>query len=203
MRRIFVTGIGTDVGKTIASAVLTEALEADYWKPVQSGAIDASDSATVKNLISNSRSVFHKESYLLKEPVSPHQAAELEKTEIHLDNIQIPETENNIVIEGAGGLLVPLNAGNFVIDLITYFNAETVLVVKHYLGSINHTLLSIEALKNRNINIGGIIFCGTANEASEKIILKHHFFPFVGYIEQEAVISPQTILKYKERFSGI
>ena len=117
MKNIFITGIGTNVGKTVASAVITEALQADYWKPIQTGSNDLTDTQNIKNLISNTKSVIHNESYLFKEPVSPHLAASLENQTIQLSNIVIPNTENNIVIEGAGGILVPINNTHFVIDL--------------------------------------------------------------------------------------
>ena len=109
MKRYFVTGIGTEVGKTIAAAIITEALEADYWKPVQSGELDDSDAMKVKELISNQHSFLHPEAYKLTQPMSPHAAAERDGVEIDLNSIQIPKTENHLVVEGAGGLLVPLN----------------------------------------------------------------------------------------------
>ncbi|HET6225481.1 MAG TPA: dethiobiotin synthase, partial [Bacteroidia bacterium] len=143
MKTIFVTGIGTDVGKTIVSAVLVEALKADYWKPVQTGSFFSRDTTEVKRIVSNTKSQFFPESYLLKQPMSPHAAAELEGLEIQIDQIKLPATNNHLIIEGAGGLMVPLNRKYFMIDLIEKFNAEVILVVKNYLGSINHTLLSV------------------------------------------------------------
>ena len=153
--KLFVTGIGTDVGKTVISAVLTEKLGADYWKPVQAGDLDNSDTIKVKELVSNSQSVFHDESFRLNHPMSPHAAAQREGVEINLDDFKIPETANNLVIEGAGGLMVPLNDRDCLIDLIETLGAEVVLVSRNYLGSINHTLLSIEALKSRGIPVRG------------------------------------------------
>lgn len=170
---IFVTGIGTDVGKTIASAVLVEKLQADYWKPIQSGDLDKSDTMKVQALISNRKSKFHREAYRLTQPFSPHKSAALDGIEINLDDIVIPETDNQLIIEGAGGLFVPLNDKVFIIDLIEKFNAEVVLVVKHYLGSINHTLLSLEMLKQRNLKLRCVIFNGERDEYSEDIIKKH------------------------------
>ena len=144
--RLFVTGIGTEVGKTVISAILTEALEADYWKPVQAGDLDYSDTHKVKDLVSNSKSVFHCETHALNHPMSPHAAAERDGVEISLNDFQIPKTDNHLVIEGAGGLMVPLNRKDCIIDLIENFGVEAVLVSRNYLGSINHTLLSVEAL---------------------------------------------------------
>jgi dethiobiotin synthetase len=109
MQKIFVTGIGTDVGKTIVSAVLVEALQADYWKPIQAGDLDNSDTQKVQRLVTNTKSQFHKEAYRLNTPASPHYAAELDGIEISLNNIQLPQTTNQLIIEGAGGLMVPIN----------------------------------------------------------------------------------------------
>jgi dethiobiotin synthetase len=203
MRKIFVTAIGTDVGKTVVAAILTEALRADYWKPVQCGNVEATDSDFVRSHISNVTSRIHKESYLFKEPVSPHLAAELEGKQIVLVDLKLPETQNTVIIEGAGGLLVPLNSKDFVVDLISYFEAEAVLVVKHYLGSINHTMLSIEALNRRGIKIAGIIFNGDRNPASEKIILQHHSFDFTGYVREEQEMSREVIAAYAGQFLSL
>ncbi|WP_295767079.1 dethiobiotin synthase [uncultured Mucilaginibacter sp.] len=171
---LFVTGIGTDVGKTVVSAIMVEYLKADYWKPIQSGDLDNSDTMKVKALVSNPISKFHKEAYRLNQPFSPHKSARLDGVEIDLEKIIIPETDNQLVIEGAGGLMVPLNNKHFIIDLIQKFNAEVILVVKHYLGSINHTLLSLELLKARGIVVNKIIFNGDRDEDSESIILSRH-----------------------------
>jgi dethiobiotin synthetase len=159
----FVTGIGTNVGKTIVSAILTEALEADYWKPVQSGTIEGSDSAFVKSMISNSKTQIHPEAYSLKEPLSPHFAAKLENVEIELEKIILPKTTNNLVIEGAGGLLVPLNKTHHVIDIARQFDCGIVLVISNYLGCINHALLSIDYLLKHQFKIQSLIFNGSFN----------------------------------------
>src|ERR1700752_3235259 len=201
MRKIFVTGIGTDVGKTVVSAVLTQALKADYWKPIQTGTEYDNDTERVKKLVTNPSSVFHKEAYALKASVAPYAAAKAENIRIDLENIRLPETNNTLIIEGAGGLFVPLNEKDFVIDLITKFDAETILVVQNYLGSINHTLLSIEALKSRNIHVLGIIISGIENQMSEKIILQHSGLPLLGRMHREANITPEIIRKYEAQFS--
>jgi dethiobiotin synthetase len=167
---IFVTGIGTDVGKTIVSAILVEKLQADYWKPIQSGDLDNSDTMKVEALISNPISKFHPEAFRLTQPFSPHKSAALDGVNINLDDISLPKTNNQLVIEGAGGLMVPLNDSHFVIDLIRKFDAEVVLVVKHYLGSINHTLLSLELLKQRKIKVKAVVYNGNSDEYSEKVI---------------------------------
>ena len=203
MKRIFVTGIGTDIGKTVVSAVLVEALKADYWKPVQTGSFFSRDTVEVKRIISNTKSQFHPESYLLKQPMSPHAAAELEGVEIHMDQIKLPDTKNHLIIEGAGGLMVPLNRNYFMIDLIQKFNADVILVVKNYLGSINHTLLSIDVLKNRGLNIMGIIINEEPHELSESIILQYSGLKLLGRINKEGMIKKEVIERYAKGFTGL
>lgn len=203
MKRIFVTGIGTDIGKTVVSAVLVEALKADYWKPVQTGSFFARDTKEVQRIITNTRSRFHPESYLLKQPMSPHAAAELEGVEIDVNKIQLPETSNHLIIEGAGGLMVPLNRKYFMIDLIQKFDAEVILVVKNYLGSINHTLLSIDALKSRGINIMGIVINEEPHELSESIILQYSGLKLLGRINKEGMIKKDVIERYAKGFVAL
>lgn len=203
MKKYFVTGIGTDVGKSVIAAILTEALEADYWKPVQAGDLDNSDTIKVKSLVSNTKTVFHQEAYQLTEPMSPHAAAKIDEVEIDLEKIQIPETENSLVIEGAGGLMVPLNDKGLIIDLIEKLNVEVVLVSQNYLGSINHTLLSIDVLKARNIKIAGLIFNGDTNEETESYILKSTGVPCLGRVSQHENINATIVSNYKIQFKNL
>ena len=171
MRKVFVTGIGTDVGKTIISAILTEALQADYWKPIQCGSLDLTDTERVKRLVESKQTVFHPEAYRLKTPASPHHAAEVEDVKIHCGRLKIPETQNTLVIEGAGGLLVPFNyKGETMFDLAKNWGAEVVIVSRNYLGSINHTLLTLKVLEDSGVNVLGIIFNGEPNPSSESDI---------------------------------
>jgi dethiobiotin synthetase len=179
---LFVTGIGTGIGKTLISAVLVEKLNADYWKPVQAGDLDNSDTIKVRQLVSNSTSVFHPETYRLTQPYSPHKSAALDGIIIDEQTIVLPQTNNRLIIEGAGGLMVPLNDHFLMIDLIKQFNAEVILVSQNYLGSINHTLLSIEALKQRNIPIKGIIFNGEENLSTEDYILLYTQISLLGKV---------------------
>ena len=172
-RPIFITGIGTGVGKTIVSAVLVEKLKADYWKPIQSGDLDNSDTALVRSLVSNMTTVFHPEAYRLTQPFSPHKSAAIDGIYIDPEKILLPETNNQLIIEGAGGLMVPLNENYLMIDLIKKLNAEVILVSKNYLGSINHTLMSAEILKQKGITLNSIVFCGERDLSSQKIIMKH------------------------------
>jgi len=170
---LFVTGIGTGVGKTIVSAVLCEQLKTDYWKPVQSGDLDHTDSHQVKKLISNSKTLIHTEEYRLEMAASPHQSAKAQGVEIVPAAFKLPKTNNKLLIEGAGGLFVPLSATFLMTDLIRQFDAEVVLVTRNYLGCINHTLLSLYALSSLNIPLKHVVFNGTFNEASKEAILQH------------------------------
>ncbi len=203
MKHYFVTGIGTGVGKTIVSAILTEALEADYWKPIQSGDLDDSDTLKVQKLVSNPSSIFHEEAYRLKNPLSPHESAKLDNITITLDKITAPVTTKNLVIEGAGGLMVPLNETDLMIDLIKKLNVEVILVSRHYLGSINHTLLSAFALKQYQIPVKGIIFNGGENAATETAILKETGFTFLGRINEEPELNKTIVSHYAAHFSKI
>ena len=202
MRKIFVTGISTDVGKTIISSILTEALQADYWKPIQTGL--ETDSEVIKSLISNKTTCIHKESYHLPNPLSPHSAAEISGVEIALENVNIPNCNNKtLIIEGAGGLMVPLNRNEFIIDLIIKVQADVVLVVKNYLGSINHTLLSVEIMKSRKINIIGIIFNGASNPSSENLILDYTGLKCIGRVNEEKLLDKAMVIKYSNIFESI
>jgi dethiobiotin synthetase len=197
--KLFITGISTDVGKTIASAIITEALEADYWKPIQAGDLENCDSHKVKSFLSNNKTVIHLNSYALNTPASPHLAAALDGVIIDLKKIIEPITNNHLVIEGAGGVFVPLNENDAVIDLIQP-DYKVIVVSRHYLGSINHTLLTIEALQNRKINIAGIIFNGEENKATETIILNKTGVKCIGRIEQEPYFDQDVIKEYADLF---
>ena len=197
MLRYFITAIGTDSGKTLVSAIFTEALQADYWKPVQAGL--PRDTDTVKSLVSNPVSKFHDEAYLLNHPMSPHAAARLDGVTIDLANIRLPETQNPLVIEGAGGALVPLNDTDLVIDLPARLGAEVILVSNIYLGSINHTLLTVNELKRRQVVVRGIVFNGPENTETERIILKHSGWPVLLRVKQESAVTPEIVKEYAKR----
>lgn len=194
---LFITGIGTGVGKTITSAIIVEKLKADYWKPVQSGDLNHTDTDRVRSLVSNSATVFHPESYRLTQPFSPHKSAKLDNVTIDLNSIELPLTDNQLIIEGAGGLMVPLNDTDLMIDLIQKFNAEVILVSQNYLGSINHTLLSIEALKSRNITINRLVICGKQDISSEEAIKVRNDLKTI-YIPEFEVISNIVIREFAE-----
>ncbi|WP_295798443.1 dethiobiotin synthase [Mucilaginibacter sp.] len=191
---IFITGIGTGIGKTIVSAALVEKLKADYWKPVQSGDLNDTDTDKVRNLITNKTSVFHPETYALTQPFSPHKSAAIDGIGIDKDKFNIPETSNTLIIEGAGGLMVPLNTNFLIIDLIKQLGAEVILVSRNYLGSINHTLLSVDALKQRDIPIKGIIFNGIKDIYSKEYILDYTGLESLGHIPDYPLIDKNSIL---------
>jgi dethiobiotin synthetase len=198
--KLFITGIGTNVGKTIVSAILTEELQADYWKPIQSGIIEGKDSDTVKSVITNSKTVIHPETYLLKEPLSPHFAAKIDGVEIKLDKIQLPTTNNHLIIEGAGGLLVPINNTHYVIDIAKQFDCEIVLVISNYLGCINHSLLSIDYLKRNNFKIYALVFNGEFEfEVKDAILnaaknIKTISIPTLKTITKDSILSKAKLI---------
>ncbi|WP_299365999.1 dethiobiotin synthase [Winogradskyella sp.] len=198
MKTFFVTGISTDVGKTIASAILVEALEADYFKPVQAGDLDNSDTHKVKRLVSNPKSFFHPNSYALKTPMSPHGAAEIDGLEIDTKQIKRPDTKNHLVVEGAGGLLVPLNDSETILDLIQPSD-KVIVVSRHYLGSINHSLLTINALKEKGFDVS-IIYSGDEHPSTESIIEKMTSVPVIGRINDEPYFDQNVIKEYAEVF---
>ncbi|GAA4299965.1 dethiobiotin synthase [Nibribacter koreensis] len=199
-KRYFVTGIGTDVGKTIVSAILTQALQADYWKPVQAGSLEATDTMRVQSLVSNPTSVFHPEAYRLQLPASPHLAAAQEGLEISMESIQLPQTQNHLIVEGAGGVMVPLNNNELVLDLIVKLNLEVILVSRNYLGSINHTLTSVEVLKSKNIPIAGIIFNGTPNPGTQEFIKGYTQLKMLPAVLEEEEFTPEVVEKYAQLF---
>lgn len=198
--KLIIAGIGTEIGKTVVSAIIVEALQADYWKPVQSGALEDSDTETVRGLVSNTRSRFHPEAYRLREPLSPHAAAQIDGITIDLAKLVLPETDNDLVIELAGGLMVPLNNHDLNIDWVRHTGLPVVLVSRNYLGSINHTLLSIDACQTRKIPIVGIVFNGPENPASESVIMGISGLPCLGRVRQEGELNKAKVREYAEKF---
>jgi dethiobiotin synthetase len=153
-------------------------------------------------LISTNKTVFHPETYRLNEPMSPHAAAEIDGVEIELSNFELPQTNNHLIVELAGGIMVPLNNRETNLDLIKKLNIPVILVSKNYLGSINHTLLSVEILKLNNINIKGLIFNGEQNKSSEDFILNYTKINFLGRIDFEKNINRDVVKKYAVNFRG-
>ncbi|SHI62813.1 dethiobiotin synthetase [Mesonia phycicola] len=200
MKTIFITGISTEVGKTIASAIVTESLKADYFKPIQAGDLEYSDTHKVEKLLSNRETNFFPNAYALNTPMSPHAAAEIDGVEIKAKNLKRPSSKNDyLVIEGAGGLLVPINKKETIADLISSED-KIIVVSRHYLGSINHTLLTIESLKNRGLSCAGIIFSGKENPSTESIIKQITQVPIIGRIDEEPYFDENVVKEYADKF---
>jgi dethiobiotin synthetase len=196
MNGIVVAGIGTDVGKTFIAAILTEAIEGDYWKPVQAGSLQFTDTDFVRTHISNNKSVMLPEAYLLKTPMSPHAAAKIDGVTIDPRKLQVPGSDNRIIIELAGGIMVPLNDDFLNIDLLKQWEFPVVLVSRTYLGSINHTMLSIAALRQHGLHIAGIIFNGQRNESTEDFILNYTGLPCIARANEEKEINKDVVKRY-------
>lgn len=198
MTTFFVTGIGTDVGKTLVSAILVEALKADYFKPIQAGDLNHGDAHRIKALVTNNTSIFHPNSYALNTAMSPHAAAAIDQIQIDLSKIKRPNTKNNLVIEGAGGLLVPLNDTQTICDLMQP-NDNIVVVSRHYLGSINHSLLTLNYLKERGFK-PFLVFNGKPHPSTEDIILKMTDVSLIGHLEEEPYFDKNVVKDYAERW---
>lgn len=196
MNKFIVAGIGTGVGKTVVSAILTTSLQGEYWKPIQCGDEEDSDTALMKKLIDAALYPIHESAYSLQTPLSPHHAARLENISICLEKIVPPQTTRPLIIESAGGIFVPLTAKTLSFDLFKSWNIPWIVVSRHYLGSINHTLLTFDALKRNNISVAGVIFNGPPNHDSENAILEFSHVPVLGRLLPEANINPQTIQRY-------
>ena len=186
MKGIFITGIGTDVGKTVAAAVISKALEADYWKPVQCGDLDNSDSIRIEKLTGLKTLP---EAFKLNAPMSPHAAADLEGVELNIDKIEMPKSDNLIVVEGAGGVMVPLGSTETYLDLMIELNLPVVLVTRHYLGSINHTMLSWKVLKETGLNVVALVISGKPHESTESYFRSQMEVPFIRITELEGLNS--------------
>jgi len=198
MNRIIVTGQGTDVGKTVVACIVATILKADYWKPVECGA--ESDSKTVQQLLR--RDVVHPPHYSLMAPLSPHAAAKLEGISLDFEAISPPKTERPLVMETAGGIFVPITTTTLVIDLFSKWNASWIIVSKHYLGSINHTLLTWQALQLRNVPILGVIFNGEPNPDSEEAILAISKMPFLARLLPEQSVNRVMIQRYAQEWKS-
>jgi dethiobiotin synthetase len=194
MKPIFITGTGTNVGKTLVAAIVAEAIQADYWKPVQAGYDSGTDSLRIKKMISNKKTIIHPELYKLNLAASPHIAAKGEQQRIKVKEIinHLPNTTNHLIIEGAGGLMVPLNEKEFVFHLVKDLQARVIIVSKNELGSINHSLLTASVLKKEKIDVAGWIF----NEDYmnyENEISGWSGFPVIGCVKHLKDISKASI----------
>ena len=201
MKPIFISGIGTGIGKTLIAAIITEALKADYWKPVQAGYEPGTDSGLVASFISNSETVIHPETYLLKLAASPHIAAQRQNKRIELkkiaDDLNHMDRTRPLVIEGAGGLMVPLNEQEFVIDLVRMLDARLVLVSRNYLGSINHSLMTATICRNYGLDVVGWVFNDHYLNYEHEIV-RWSGFPSLFSVPLMNTLSKQAILTAAE-----
>lgn len=201
--KLFISGTDTDIGKTVISSMLVAGLKAGYWKPVQAGKDPITDTQFVRKTTGFEDSHFYPERFLLTEPMSPHAAAEIDNVSIRLDDFKIPKhTQKHLIIEGAGGLIVPLNDTDYVIDLISKLQTPTLLVAKSGLGTLNHTLLSVEALQRRKIELFGIVLVGDRHPSNEETIKKMSGTNHLWTIPILESINPHSLAKqFKETFA--
>jgi dethiobiotin synthetase len=196
-----ITGIGTGIGKTFCSAVICEALGLDYWKPIQSGELDNLDSDFVKN--HTSARTIYSERYLLSEPLSPHEAARIDGIHLELSDFNLLHFEKPCLIEGAGGLMVPINEnGLLYIDVFQSWGLPLYVIINHYLGSINHTLLTIETLLSKNMTIQSLVVNGPRNEASERIYKSRFPQLSITYIPQLENITKESLQKIAQEWKA-
>lgn len=193
MRGFIVTGTDTDVGKTVFAAGLTAHLRARYWKPVQAGLDGETDSETVARLTASQASIIHPEAYRLRTPCSPHEAARIDGLAIDPGMLTVPSGEGPLIIEGAGGVLVPLADGLLSADMFARWDLPVILVARTRLGTINHSLLSIEALRSRGLRLAGIAFCGDANPASEAAITGMGAVHHLGRLPMLDPLTPKSL----------
>lgn len=197
MKQYFITGTDTDVGKSVAAAWCMLHLNADYWKPTQSGLKPPTDTQWVQQITGFSHNRFFEETYRLRQPLSPHEAAKRDGLKIDISAFEIPQTERSLIIEGAGGLMVPLNRNNYVIDLIQQLEVPVILVCRSGLGTINHTLLSLEALRARKIEIAGVIINGPKTPHNREAIEEYGDVPIIAEIDQLDEINQKSLLAIK------
>ncbi len=191
---IAILGIHTGIGKTVASAVIAEAIGADYWKPVQAGT-EEQDSVLLRQLLTNGTTRVHKEAFVLSQPLSPHAAAAIDDIEIDHTKFEWPHTDKTLLVETAGGVHSPMSSTATMADFVAYYKLPAILVVQNYLGSINHTLMSIEVLKNRGIKLLGLVISGASNEASETFITQYSGANIIARIPHLDTLNNATVIK--------
>lgn len=198
-RGIFVSGTNTNIGKTLCCAALMALLDAAYWKPVQTGPREDHDAPTVHALSGCGAGDIYPSCYSFPEPLSPHEAARRAGGHIDMTQITWPKAADRfMVIEGAGGLLVPLNRESLVIDLIKTLAVPTLIVASSELGTINHTLLSLEAMRARNLPVAGIVLSGPENEANKQAIEYYGQIDVLGHIPLIADVNKKTFHQHLE-----
>jgi dethiobiotin synthetase len=202
-QRLVITGTDTGIGKTVFSAALTDALGASYWKPVQSGLDEESDSEIVARLGRIPAERIVPEAWRLKTPVSPHQAAEIDGVTIDVQTLTPPETDLPLVIEGAGGLLVPLTRRETFADVFARWQIPVVLCARTSLGTINHTLLSLAAMRQRGIPVAGVAFIGDEYAETQRIIQQMGEVRIFGRLPRLETLTPDTLRQvFRENFDA-
>ena len=192
----FITGTDTDVGKTVAASWLMLHLGADYWKPVQAG-LEETDVASVKQITGVDDTRFHPCTYELTQPLSPHESARRDGIKIDMSKFQLPKTDKSLIVEGAGGIMVPLNKDNFMIDLMEQLKLPIILVCRSGLGTINHTLLSLQAIRQRGLPLAGLIISGHKSSHNREALEEYGDVPIIAEIDYCDVLNKQTLLSIK------
>jgi dethiobiotin synthase len=190
---LFITGTDTGVGKTLLSSLLVAALDREYWKPIQTGASEGTDRETVVRLAGIPTHRAHPEAYIFEPPVSPHLAAQWKGIEIDIDRIQRPSSSKAIIIEGAGGILVPINSRHFMSDLARHLGASLVVASRTALGTINHTLLTLNAIRNADLKIAGVVMIGEENNDNRRAVEQYGNAPVIGWIPRLERIDRETL----------
>lgn len=193
-----VLGIHTGVGKTVCSAIIAEALQCDYWKPVQAGDLENSDTIRVQRMVSNTNSRIHPEAYRLTQPMSPHAAAAIDGVQYGLADFSVPESKNSVLLETAGGVMSPLSDTATMVDLVKHLGLPAILVVRHYLGSINHSMLCLEVLRAKGIPLLGVVISGLRNEASESFLRTYGGVSRMAYAAEVKEESAAEVTKAAE-----
>jgi dethiobiotin synthetase len=205
---MFITGTDTNVGKTVVSAIFMAGLDADYWKPIQSGTTDGTDSEWIQQVTGFTADRFIPERYRLSAPLSPHAAADIDKVHIDLDEIFLPDTHRSVIdqefsppmiVEGAGGIMVPLNDKDFMVDLIKKLRLPTIVVARSSLGTINHTVLTVNKLREEGVHVLGVIMNGLRNEVNRKAIEHYAQVKVLAEIEQISALSKTALESAFER----
>lgn len=200
IKGVFVTGTDTDVGKTIIASWLMLHLDGYYWKPIQSGLEVATDQQVVKEITGFSNNRFFPSCYELTEPLSPHESAKRDGIIIDMQHFVLPQAKKPIIVEGAGGVLVPINENQFIYDLIKYLKLPTILVCRSQLGTINHTLLSLKLLRDERIPILGIVINGPITSHNRQAIEEYGQIPIIGEIDILPIMSANSLLNIQPKW---
>ena len=201
-RRFFVTGTDTEVGKTIISAILMVGLKASYWKPIQSGLSEITDTNWLQNVSGLSDERFLPETYRLSQPISPHASAQCDGIQITLESFYLPAEDQfpRLIVEGAGGVMVPLNERHLMVDLIKQLDLPVILVARSSLGTINHTLLSLEQLRQKNLEVIGVVMNGPKNEINKSAIEIYGKTTVLAEVEMLSDLNSKALHKAYDRY---